>query len=104
VLASNIINYMRYAAADLVGCDLAEKPHPTDPEQWCMRSDNPNLADHMAQLGYKVTTQGNGWIGVSGKPTNTDRVRDLEIRKAQARVEQIRDKDPERIMQMTTRF
>jgi len=104
MLAHNTINYMRYAAADLVGRDLADNPHPTDPEQWCMRSDNPNLADHMTQLGYKVTIYDNGWIGVSGKPTNVGHVRELEIRKAQGRVEQIRDKDPERIMQMTTRF
>ncbi|QVJ03091.1 hypothetical protein KGD82_13735 [Nocardiopsis eucommiae] len=110
MLAHNTVNYMKYVARDFLGHEPAGAPYTphgdTHPTEWLMYA-GPNgdlLARHMEDFGYTVTSHGGGTIGVSGTPTAVERVRDLEIRQAQARVEEIRTTDPERLMQMAERF
>jgi len=100
----NTINYMKFVAADQLGHDPDAKPHPTNSDQWCLRADNPDrLGDHMERFGYEVARY-DGWVGVSGYPTNVDAVRDLEVRWALERVEQIRSASDGEVMRMTNRF
>lgn len=96
-LAWNAINYMREVASDLLGDWPAGEPDTTNgqerPTAWLMRCETrqQELAAHMAHFGYQVAYHAPGWIRVTGRPTNYEAVRDKEIRRAQQRVDWLRE-------------
>lgn len=109
-LAWNTINYMRTVAGELLGDWPTGQPHTPDgasyPTEWVM--DCPGrtqeLADHMRDYGYQVTLHGPDRIGVSGHPTNVEKIRALEIKRVEQRLAWLWTADPDRIIQLAARM
>ena len=93
----NAINLMSYIASDLLGHSPEEQPRPSwgpyRGDEWLMRAPGrtAELSHHMETFGYTVAHHDDGWLGVSGSPTNPRPIRDLEIRKAQKRLAWLQD-------------
>lgn len=93
----NSINLMSYIASDLIGHSPEEQPRPNwgpyRGDEWLMRAPGrtAELSRHMRDFGYTVTDHDDGWLGISGSPTNPEAIRDLEIRKAERHLQWLRD-------------
>lgn len=110
MLAHNTINYMRIVAADLLGYEPDGETLTPDgatyPTEWLMNAgpDADLLARHMRDFGYTVTSHGGGTIGVSGTPTNVERIRDLEVRIAREHVAHLETAEDDIILQRAARL
>lgn len=110
MLAHNTINYMRLVAKDLLGYEPDGETLTPDgatyPTKWLMHAgpDADRLARHMRDFGYAVTSHDGGTIGVSGRPTNVERIRDLEIKQAEKQIAWLWTADPDVILQRAARL
>ncbi|MFJ9558387.1 hypothetical protein ACIRPH_31655 [Nocardiopsis sp. NPDC101807] len=95
-LTWNAVNYMQAVAADLLGDWPEGKPDGPDgerPAAWLMRGGGrvAALADLMRSWGYEVEPHEPGWLRISGRPTNVEAIRYLEAKRAQARLDWLRE-------------
>jgi hypothetical protein len=103
MLASNITAYMKLVARDALGYEPDSQI--TDTELLMHAGvHTPKLARRMRVFGYTVTSHGAGTIGISGKPTNVEEIRALEVRIAREHVARLETAGDDVILQRTARL